>query len=218
MTNYALKLTISMQHTSYGLTCSKNSKPFHIGDGCSNFTGDLADDASYDASRAAEYLQAAYGCNIYKEDIEELAEIIRTGQLNKEKSIKGIKKFIKNCKKEIKTCDSQRDSYLNSCIIEARLTLMSLEKMKEVKVEWCENFIKSLFKKMPDGITGIEINCFWNSAEKSGLWLRGTYGSPMSKALENLTIVETVSDENGKFMFNVFRLASHKKGEVKNET
>ena len=44
-------------------------------------------------------------------------------------------------------------------------------------------------------------------AEKSGLWIRGTYGMPMSEALEKLTKVETVSDDNGKFLYNVFRLA-----------
>lgn len=42
--------------------------------------------------------------------------------------------------------------------------------MKQVKVEWCRNFIKSFFKKhcIPSG--GVETNCFWNAAEKSGLW------------------------------------------------
>ena len=54
---------------------------------------------------------------------------------------------------------------------------------KEIKVEWCENFIKSVFE-----------------AEKSGLWVRGTYGSPMSKALEKLVKVEILSD------YTVFRL------------
>lgn len=79
--------------------------------------------------------------------------------------------------------------------------------MKEIKVEWCENFIKSVFEKMPEGITGIETNGFWKLAEKSGLWVRGTYGTPMSQALENLTKVETVKDANGNFAYHVFRLA-----------
>lgn len=79
--------------------------------------------------------------------------------------------------------------------------------MKTVKVEWCENFIKSAFKKMPFENGGIEVNCFWNMAEKSGLWVRGTYGSPMSKALEKLVKVEIVSDDDGNFLYDVFRLA-----------
>ena len=79
--------------------------------------------------------------------------------------------------------------------------------MKNIKIEWCKNFIKSVFKKMPEGITGIEINYFWEKAEKSGLWVRGTYGTPMSEALEELTKVETVNDEDGNYLFTVFRLA-----------
>jgi len=71
---------------------------------------------------------------------------------------------------------------------------------KEIKVEWCENFIKSVFEKIPFENGGIEINLFWDKAEKTGLWVRGTYGSPMSKALEKLVKVEILSD------YTVFRL------------
>ena len=71
---------------------------------------------------------------------------------------------------------------------------------KEIKVEWCENFIKSVFEKIPFENGGIEINLFWDKAEKSGLWVRGTYGSPISKALEKLVKVEILSD------YTVFRL------------
>ena len=78
--------------------------------------------------------------------------------------------------------------------------------MKERKIEWCENFIKAVFKKIPFENGGIEINAFWNKAEKSGLWVRGTYGTPMSDALAKLTKVEIVSDENGNYLYTVFRL------------
>ena len=47
--------------------------------------------------------------------------------------------------------------------------------MRKIKVEWCENFIKKTFAKY--FATGIEVGCFWNMAEKSRLWERGTYGS-----------------------------------------
>ncbi|MDY5341098.1 hypothetical protein [Faecousia sp.] len=81
--------------------------------------------------------------------------------------------------------------------------------MKNIKVEWCENFIRAWFAKHaflgPNA--GIEANCFWKLAEASGLWERGTYGSPMSKALENLCKAEIVSDENGNYCYTVFRLA-----------
>ena len=78
--------------------------------------------------------------------------------------------------------------------------------MKVVKVEWCENFIKSVFQKIPFENGGIEVNAFWNRAEKSGLWIRGTYGTPMSDALAKLTKVETVSDEAGNYLYTVFHL------------
>lgn len=78
--------------------------------------------------------------------------------------------------------------------------------MKNIKVEWCENFIKSVFEKIPFENGGIYDGLFWEKAEKSGLWVRGTYGTPMSKALENITTVEIVQDDNGNFLYNVFRL------------
>lgn len=80
--------------------------------------------------------------------------------------------------------------------------------MKNVKIEWCENFIKSVFKKYVQKNGGIEINCFQNMAERSGLWKRGTYGTPMSSALEELTNVDIVSDDSGTYLFSVFRLKS----------
>ena len=79
--------------------------------------------------------------------------------------------------------------------------------MKQVKVEWCRNFIKSFFKKhcIPGG--GVETNCFWNAAEKSGLWERDTYGTPMSEALADLTTVESVNNcETGEYLYSIFRL------------
>lgn len=78
--------------------------------------------------------------------------------------------------------------------------------MKKVRVEWCENFVKSVFKKIPFENGGIETECFWNLAERSGLWERGTYGTPMSAALEKLTNVEIVSDDSGAYLYSVFRL------------
>lgn len=81
--------------------------------------------------------------------------------------------------------------------------------MKEIKIEWCENWIKHTFKKFltDRGILngGIECSLFWKLAEESGLWIKGTYGSPMSEALSKLTRVETVSN-NGKYCYSVFKL------------
>lgn len=78
--------------------------------------------------------------------------------------------------------------------------------MKQIKVEWCENWIRATFAKLPFKNGGIEAEYFWQMAERAGLWVRGTYDSPMSEALWKLTKVETVS-RNGEFCYNVFRLA-----------
>lgn len=83
--------------------------------------------------------------------------------------------------------------------------------MKEIRVEWCENFIKAAFGPrhhafagQPDA--GIEVFCFWRMAEKAGLWKPGIYGGPMSQALEKLTTVESITDDAGHFLYNTFRL------------
>lgn len=78
--------------------------------------------------------------------------------------------------------------------------------MKNIKVEWCENFINAVFRKYVPECGGIYTGCFWDMAEKSGLWERGTYGTPMSEALENLTTVGTAKDVNGNFAYYFFKL------------
>ena len=79
--------------------------------------------------------------------------------------------------------------------------------MTEIKVEWCKNWIKHTFEKLPFENGGIECNIFWRMAEKAGLYVPDTYGSPMSEALSELTKCETVQDAEGNFLYNVFRLA-----------
>lgn len=77
--------------------------------------------------------------------------------------------------------------------------------MKEIKVEWCENFIKAIFIK--HNCKGIYTELFWELAEKSGLWVRGSYGSAMSKALVNIAAVETIEDVEGNYLYSIFKLA-----------
>ncbi len=79
--------------------------------------------------------------------------------------------------------------------------------MTNIKVEWCKNWITHTFQKLPFENGGIECNCFWDMAEKSGLWVRGTYGTSMSVALGEITKVETVCDAGENFLYNVFKLA-----------
>lgn len=78
--------------------------------------------------------------------------------------------------------------------------------MRDIKIEWCENFIRKSFAKLPKFANGIETNCFFKMAEKSGLYKKGTYGSTMSKALENLTEVEIVQGPDGNYLYSAFRL------------
>ena len=76
--------------------------------------------------------------------------------------------------------------------------------------EECDNQYTAAFTKhMPPQLKnpGIEVDYFWTLAERAGLWVCGTYGSPMSIALDNLCTVESVCDGEGHWMFNVFRLA-----------
>lgn len=84
--------------------------------------------------------------------------------------------------------------------------------MSEIKIEWCENFIKKTFHKYRNeelikkySEPGIEVNLFWSLAEKAGLWVRGTYDSPMSKVLTKFTKIETVT-RDGQYCFDVFKL------------
>lgn len=78
--------------------------------------------------------------------------------------------------------------------------------MRQVKVEWCENFIRSKFKKHPSPNGGIEINCFFKMAADAGLYEPGTYGSSMSEALTNLTTVDAIQDDEGNFLYLIFRM------------
>ena len=76
--------------------------------------------------------------------------------------------------------------------------------MKEIKVEWCENFIRAFFKK--HNCKGVYTKLMFEVAERAGLYTKDTYGSSFSKALEALTDVESVRDVNGEYLFTVFRL------------
>lgn len=81
-----------------------------------------------------------------------------------------------------------------------------MESVKEIKVEWCKNFIKKTFERLPEGVTGIYVGLFWKKAENSGLWVKGTYGTPMSRALGDLVDVYGIEDVNGNVTYYVFRL------------
>lgn len=76
---------------------------------------------------------------------------------------------------------------------------------KQIKIEWCRNFILKTFAKYPHG-TKIEMNLFFHLAAKAGLYERGTYGSPMSQALAELVTVEPIMNSKDEYEYTVFRL------------
>ena len=87
-----------------------------LGDGESHFNGETEIKR---AKETAIYLQNAYGCNIAKDEIEELENIIITGQINPATTITGLQRYIQKLKKERRTCDEWRKDYLKKCINKA---------------------------------------------------------------------------------------------------
>ncbi len=79
---------------------------------------------------------------------------------------------------------------------------------KQIKVEWCENWIKAKFRKLPDFADGFECFHFWDMAEKSGLYEKGTYGTdvPMVEAIGKLCEIAWIYTDDGKFAYNAFKL------------
>lgn len=69
-----------------------------------------------------------------------------------------------------------------------------------------ERFVVNTFQKLPEWATGIETECFFKMAEKAKLYVPGTYGTPISQAIEKYCNVKTVSKEDGSFLFNTFIL------------
>lgn len=71
-------------------------------------------------------------------------------------------------------------------------------------VEQCEQYIRKFFREHVPNNGGVEVNCFWTNAENDGMYA-GEYDGPMTKALENLTTIETIS-AGGMFLYNAFKL------------
>ncbi len=76
--------------------------------------------------------------------------------------------------------------------------------MKNIKVEWCENFIRAYFKK--HNCKGVYTKLMFEEAEKAGLYVKGTYGSPFSEALSRITKVVDNYDINGNYAYSSFEL------------
>lgn len=68
--------------------------------------------------------------------------------------------------------------------------------MTMVSTEQCEQFIKNLFKE--NNYKEINVTGFWREAELSGLWVRGTFDSPMTSAVLKLLKVKYYYAPNPK--------------------
>lgn len=77
---------------------------------------------------------------------------------------------------------------------------------KTVKIEWCRNWIKAQFEKIAPYGNGIADFCFWEMAERAGLYEKGQYGVPMTHALSQLCDTYTVTDDKGNFKYHAFKL------------
>ena len=97
------------------------------GDGAGNFTSAEITNIPV----IAERLQFAYGCNIGKECIPELEEILRTGKLDKKKALEGLDEIIRTCKRERSSCDAWRKDYLSKCVVNAQKNKKIIDKMEE---------------------------------------------------------------------------------------
>lgn len=104
--------------------CNIIASENEIGDGKGNFSGHQITKFE----ETANTIQSCYGCNIEKEDIKELAEILKNEKLSLAKAKRGIKKFIENRKREKRNCDTWRIDYLEKLISEARQTLSELDR------------------------------------------------------------------------------------------
>lgn len=83
-----------------------------FGDGCGHFE----DVGTIDPISTAERIQWAYGCNITPNEKDELAEIISTGEINKEVAVKGLAAFKRRARHEMRKCDPWRVDYLKYLI------------------------------------------------------------------------------------------------------
>lgn len=91
------------------------------GDGCGQFQeGEITQ-----TDKIVAALMSAYGCNIFPSDREDLEEIIRTGELPKERMLKGLQNSIRERIEKIRTMsDMERIEFLYGEIGVTRDTIM----------------------------------------------------------------------------------------------
>ena len=102
-------------------------------DGTGNGGGEFTTGIVTHQEQVAEALRAAYGQNIEEEDLPELCEILRTGKIDPESSLTGLRRYIQKCKAEMAECDLVREHYLKNQIKAARDTCEWLMDYKGVR-------------------------------------------------------------------------------------
>ena len=65
------------------------------GDGCGNFTSDYVN-----SEACAKRLLNSYGCNIFPEDIPELIDILKSGEISPVLAVPAIRLYIRHMRKE----------------------------------------------------------------------------------------------------------------------
>ena len=81
------------------------------------------------------------------------------------------------------------------------MTASEAKKLIEAK-----KFIITVFGKIyAEGGTAIQTGAFFEKAKAAGIY-NGGYGEPISKALLELTEVETMNTPEGEFAYTIFKL------------
>lgn len=80
-----------------------------IGNGNGAFTGET----DVDVEKCAAALRDAYSDNIFRRDIDELKDILRTGKLDVIKAAAGLRDYISSCYRDKKVCPIGRGVYLD---------------------------------------------------------------------------------------------------------
>ena len=124
-----IAINIMRRFTIFGICdgmylCNAIASEAGIGDGNGHFHSEIE---IKNSEEIAEKIQFAYASNIKRSEIEELASIISSEELDIQKTILSIEAYIKGCKMEEKTCEECRKEYLDHCITEAEITLKELK-------------------------------------------------------------------------------------------
>lgn len=78
--------------------------------------------------------------------------------------------------------------------------------MEAKKLTEAKKFIITVFGEIyASGGNSILTSCFFKMAQEAGLY-NGGYGEPISKALNELTEVETIHTAEGEFAYTIFKL------------